>query len=36
MSFGIFLRRRFRDLGKTPLKCEVVAGKNELPIELVK
>jgi hypothetical protein len=28
--------RRYRDLGKTPLKCDVVAGKNEFPIELVK
>jgi len=28
--------RRYRDLGKTPLKCEVNAGKNEFPIELVK
>ena len=28
--------RRYRDLGKTPLKYEVVAGKNEFPIELVK
>jgi len=27
---------RYRDLGKTPLKCDVVAGKNEFPIELVK
>lgn len=28
--------RRYRDLGKTPLKCDVVSGKNEFPIELVK
>jgi hypothetical protein len=36
MSLGIFLWRRYRDLGKTPLKCDVVAGKNEFSIELVK
>ncbi len=28
--------RRYRELGKTPLKFEVAPGKNEFPIELVK
>lgn len=28
--------RRYRDLGKTPLKYDIVTGKNEFPIELVK